>query len=143
MASWVVGVWVWSASFQKSNIGWPQQPPTEMLLISVKNWIFEDPFHKKGPALVILVPGMIQPYVHCKYLNARFSYAVITLLIWMQKYLILNILPLVSDDFGFRSRGWWLYMKIMMSMRSNLAFRNLQCILAKFYCQILLVTFSA
>ena len=29
--------------------------------ISVKNWIFDDPFHKKGPVLVILVPGMIQP----------------------------------------------------------------------------------
>ena len=29
--------------------------------ILVKNWIFDDPFHKKGPLLVILVPGMIQP----------------------------------------------------------------------------------
>jgi hypothetical protein len=29
--------------------------------ISVKIWIFDDPFHKKGPVLVILVPGMIQP----------------------------------------------------------------------------------
>ena len=28
--------------------------------ILVKNWIFDDPFHKKGPLLVILVPGMIQ-----------------------------------------------------------------------------------
>ena len=28
--------------------------------ISVKNWIFDDPFTKKGPVLVILVPGMIQ-----------------------------------------------------------------------------------
>ena len=27
--------------------------------ISVKNWIFDDPFHEKGPVLVILVPGMI------------------------------------------------------------------------------------
>ena len=27
----------------------------------MKNWIFDDPFHKKGPVLVILVPGMIQP----------------------------------------------------------------------------------
>ena len=49
-----------NCSFQKSNIGWPQQPPTEMVLISVKNWIFDDPFHKKGPVLVILVPGMMQ-----------------------------------------------------------------------------------
>ena len=29
--------------------------------ISVKNWIFDTPFHKQGPLLVILVPGMIQP----------------------------------------------------------------------------------
>ena len=29
--------------------------------ISVKNWIFDDPFHKKGLVLVILVPGMIKP----------------------------------------------------------------------------------
>ena len=28
--------------------------------ISVKNRIFDDPFHKKGPVLAILVPGMIQ-----------------------------------------------------------------------------------
>ena len=28
--------------------------------ISVKNWIFDDSCHKKGPVLVILVPGMIQ-----------------------------------------------------------------------------------
>ena len=28
--------------------------------ISVKNWIFDDPFHKKEPVLVVLVPGMIQ-----------------------------------------------------------------------------------
>ena len=48
------GIWVWWTSSQKSNIGWPQQPLTEMVLISVKNWIFDDPFHKKGP-------GMIQP----------------------------------------------------------------------------------
>ena len=29
--------------------------------ILVKNWIFDDPFHKKGQVMVILVPGMIQP----------------------------------------------------------------------------------
>ena len=29
--------------------------------ISVKNRIFDDPFYRKGPLLVILVPGMIQP----------------------------------------------------------------------------------
>ena len=29
--------------------------------ISVKNWIFDDPFHKKGQVLVIWVLGMIKP----------------------------------------------------------------------------------
>ena len=29
--------------------------------ISLKKWIFDDPFHKKGPLLVILVTRMIQP----------------------------------------------------------------------------------
>ena len=29
--------------------------------ILVKNWIFGDPFHKKLPAMVILVPVMIRP----------------------------------------------------------------------------------
>ena len=59
--SWGYGIWVSSTSFQKSNIGWPQQPLTEIVLISVKFWIFDDSFLKKGPVLVILVPGMIQP----------------------------------------------------------------------------------
>ena len=27
--SWDYGIWVSSTSFQKSNIGWPQKPPTE------------------------------------------------------------------------------------------------------------------
>ena len=31
------------------------------MLISVKMWIFDDTFYKKGPVLVILVPRMIQP----------------------------------------------------------------------------------
>ena len=29
--------------------------------ILVKNWTFDDPFYKKGPLLVTLGPGMIQP----------------------------------------------------------------------------------
>ena len=58
VASGVVGIWVSSTSFQKSSIGWPQQPLTEIVLISVKNWIFDDPFHKKGPVLVIFC-GMV------------------------------------------------------------------------------------
>ena len=48
-------------SFQKSNIGCPQQPLTEKVLKAVKIWIFNDPFHKNGPVLVILVPGIIKP----------------------------------------------------------------------------------
>ena len=48
-------------SFQKSNTDWPHQPPTEMLPILVKNWIFDDPFHKKGLVFVNWVPGMIKP----------------------------------------------------------------------------------
>ena len=38
-----------STSFQKNSIHWPQQPLTEKVLKSVKNWIFDDLFHKKGP----------------------------------------------------------------------------------------------
>jgi hypothetical protein len=30
-------------------------------LISVRNWIFDDPFHKKGLVLVIWVLGIIKP----------------------------------------------------------------------------------
>jgi hypothetical protein len=33
--------------FQKHNIGRPQQPPTERVQISVKIWIFDNPFYKK------------------------------------------------------------------------------------------------
>jgi hypothetical protein len=29
--------------------------------ILVKNWIFDDPFHKKLPVMVILVPVMTKP----------------------------------------------------------------------------------
>ena len=50
-----------STSFQKINIGWPQQPLTEIVLLAMKNWIFDDSFLKKGLILDILVPGMIQP----------------------------------------------------------------------------------
>ena len=44
MASGIVGIWVSSTSFQKSNIGWPQQPPTEKVLNF--NTIFHDPTKK-------------------------------------------------------------------------------------------------
>ena len=61
VASGGLVICVSSTSFQKNDFGWPQQPLTEKVLISVKNWIFDDTFYKKGPILVILVPGMIQP----------------------------------------------------------------------------------
>ena len=48
-------------SFQKNYIGWPQQPFQEECQISLKNWIFDDPLHKKGLVLVIWVLGMIKP----------------------------------------------------------------------------------
>ena len=57
----VVDICVSSISFQKNDVGWPQQPPTEIVLILVKNWIFDGPFPQKGPVLVILVPWLIQP----------------------------------------------------------------------------------
>ena len=46
--SWGLEIWVSSTSFQKSNIGWPQQPPTEKVLKfnmifhdSTKNFVFQ------------------------------------------------------------------------------------------------------
>ena len=47
-------IWVLSIFFQKSNIGWPQQPLTSRLPDTSKNL---DSIHKKGPVIVILVPG--------------------------------------------------------------------------------------
>ena len=46
-----VDIWVSWPSFQKSNIGWPQQPLAEKVLKSVKNWIFDDEFHKNWQLL--------------------------------------------------------------------------------------------
>ena len=60
VASGGLHICVLSTSFQKNDIGWPQQPLEEEYQISVKNWIFDDPFHKKGLVLVILVLGMIK-----------------------------------------------------------------------------------
>ena len=56
---WGLGIWVSSTNFQKNNKGWPQQPPTGYQT-SVENWIFEDPIHKQGFELVILVARMIK-----------------------------------------------------------------------------------
>ena len=42
-----------TTSFQKSNIGWPHQPPTEKVPILVTYWIFDDPFLKEGPLFII------------------------------------------------------------------------------------------
>ena len=61
VASGGLHICVLLTSFQKNDIGWPQQPLQEEYQISVKNWIFDDPFHKKGLVLVIWVLGMIQP----------------------------------------------------------------------------------
>ena len=54
-------IWVLSTSFQKSKSAGLNSLRQKKYQISVKNWIFDDPFHKKGPLLVILVPRMIQP----------------------------------------------------------------------------------
>jgi hypothetical protein len=45
--------------FKKKRLA--SQPPIERVSDISKNWIFDDPFHKKGPVLVVLVSGMIQP----------------------------------------------------------------------------------
>jgi hypothetical protein len=60
VASAGLHIYVLSSSFQKNDIGWPQQPLQEEYQISVKNWIFEDPFHKKGLVLFIWLLGMIK-----------------------------------------------------------------------------------
>ena len=65
-------VWGWFWNAEKGNF-WVPQPflkkitPTSLnslrqkeYHISLKSLVFDDPFHKKGPVLVILVPGMIQ-----------------------------------------------------------------------------------
>ena len=46
--------------FSNNYILWPQQPPKEENQISVKHWIFDDPFHKKELVLVIWVLLMIK-----------------------------------------------------------------------------------
>ena len=55
-------VWRW---FWNAEIGnfWVAQPFKKNSLrqkgyqLSVENWIFDDPFYKKGPVLVVLLPG--------------------------------------------------------------------------------------
>ena len=52
LESWDREFLVTKTIFQNSsNIGWPQQPPTER--ISVKNliFVFDDPFHNKGTSI--------------------------------------------------------------------------------------------
>ena len=61
MASEGVEITVSLTNFQKSNISWLQQPHKEKVPDISKKWIFDDPFHRKGPVLIILVPGMIPP----------------------------------------------------------------------------------
>ena len=36
----------------------------------MKIWIFDDPFNKKGPILVIWLPGCIQPFTIVKVIEA-------------------------------------------------------------------------
>ena len=43
-----VGYLSFMNQISKSNMGWPQQPPTEKVLKSVKRMIFDDPFHRNG-----------------------------------------------------------------------------------------------
>jgi hypothetical protein len=66
LAAWSRGllICVSSTSFQKISISWPQQPLTDR----VSNWIFDDPFHKEGSLLVILVTEMIQPSASVNFL---------------------------------------------------------------------------
>ena len=54
-------IWVLSISFQKSCIGWPQQPLTERISDISEKLGFWWSIPKKGESLVILVPGKIQP----------------------------------------------------------------------------------
>ena len=62
MASGGLEICVSSTNFQKNDVGQPQQPPTvSEYQMSVKNWIFDDPFHKKGLVLIIWVLGIIKP----------------------------------------------------------------------------------
>ena len=44
-----------------------------ILQIPVKKWIFDDPSRKKGPVLVILVPGMIHQVQEVLWWNEAFE----------------------------------------------------------------------
>ena len=59
--AWGYDILVFAASFQKSNIGWPQQPRTEKISDTSKKLDFWWSIQQKTLVLVILVPGMIQP----------------------------------------------------------------------------------
>ena len=60
VASGGLHICVLSTGFQKNDIDWPQQPLQEEYQLSVKNWIFDDLFHKKGLVFIIWVLGMIK-----------------------------------------------------------------------------------
>ena len=60
MASRGLHICVLSTSFQKNDIDWPQQPLQEENQPSVKNWIFDDLFHKKGLVFIIWGLGAIK-----------------------------------------------------------------------------------
>ena len=61
MASGGVDIWVSSTSFQKSNIGRPQQPPKGRVPDISKKLDFWWSIPQKGLVLIIWVLGMIQP----------------------------------------------------------------------------------
>ena len=54
-------LWLKPAWLRLITTHWTQQLLAERVTYIIEKWIFDDPFHKKGPVLVILVPGMIQP----------------------------------------------------------------------------------
>ena len=61
-AQWLQEVWTFEfheSVFKKVTSGGLNSLQKEGYQISVKNWIFDDPFHKKGLVLIIWVLGMI------------------------------------------------------------------------------------
>ena len=50
-------------------MGWPQQPLQEEYQISVKNWIFVDPFYKKEPVMSVPLNFVVNTvlYYYCVY----------------------------------------------------------------------------
>ena len=64
---WQLAIWVSSQKIKQVTQAGLNRLWQRRYQISVKNWIFDDPFHQKGPVLVILVPGVIKPSVPGKF----------------------------------------------------------------------------